>query len=172
MQATSDLGLGTNGTSRAEESLDTWESLARRAHQHFNAGQVESALAMQMKALHVAQRLISGPLLAQRPDHCMAAWVVSHHNLAELLTLRKQPALAIDYLCEAHHGLLLLGDARSHAAEVHSAAWRHLRETHGALLQWQRQHGSQPQIDAALQASARVFDSSCLPAPTQARLPH
>jgi hypothetical protein len=34
-----------------------------------------------------------------------------------------------------------------------------MRETHGALLQWQRQHGSQPQIDAALQASARVFDS-------------
>lgn len=172
MQATSDLGLGAIGTPRAEESLDTWETLARRAQQHFNAGQVESALALQMQALHVAQRLIASPLLAQHPDHCMAAWVVSHHNLAELLTLRKQPALAIDYLCEAHQGLLALGDAASHTAQVHSAAWRHLRETHGALLQWQRQHGSQAQIDAALQASARVFDSACVPAAVPARLAH
>lgn len=172
MQATPDVGPGATGSLRTEESLDTWESLARRAHQHFHTGQVESALALQMKALHVAQRLIASPLLAQQPDACMAAWVVSHHNLAELLMLRKQPALAIDYLCEAHQGLLALGDARDHTAQIHSAAWRHMRETHGALLQWQRQHGSQPRIDAALQASARVFDSSGGPAPAQAPLPH
>lgn len=167
MQATSDLGLPTPAAAPADESLDHWEQLARRARQHFHEGQVESALAMQMKALHAAQRLIASPLLASWPDHCMAAWVVSHHNLAELLALRQQPALAIDYLCEAHQGLLALGDARTHAATVCSAAWRHMRETHGALLQWQRQHGSQPQIDAALQASARVFDSTPAVLPPQ-----
>lgn len=170
MQATSDLSLPSPVPAPAEESLLQWEQLARRAHDHFHAGQIESALALQMKALHVAQRLIAGPLLTEQADHCMAAWVVSHHNLAELLALRQQPALAIDYLCEAHQGLLALGDARLHGAAVCSAAWRHMRETHAALLQWQRQHGGQPQIDAALQASARVFDIEATALPS--RLAH
>ncbi len=69
-----------------------------------------------------------------------------------------------------HQGLLTLGDARHHAAAVCSAAWRHMRETHSALLQWQRQHGSQPRIDAALQASARVFDCTATALPP--RLAH
>lgn len=170
MQATSDLSLPSPVPAPSEASLNQWEQLARRAHGHFHAGQIESALAMQMKALHVVQRLIAGPLLAEHADHCMAAWVVSHHNLAELLALRQQPALAIEYLCEAHQGLLALGDARHHAAAVCSAAWRHMRETHSALLQWQRQHGSQPRIDAALQASARVFDCTATALPP--RLAH
>lgn len=159
MQATPDLGLPAAAATAGHTSLEHWEHLAQRAHQHFNAGQLESALAMQVKALHAAQRLLAGPLLAQQPDHCLAAWVVSHHNLAELLSLRQQHALAIDYLCEAHQGLLDLDRACHGTPEIRSAAWRHMRETHGALLQWQRQHGSQPQVDAVLQASARAFGS-------------
>jgi hypothetical protein len=164
MQATPESRRAGAATARSDTSLERWEQLAQGAQQHFHAGQVESALALLMKALHVAQRLICGPQLAQEPDRCLAAWVVSHHNLADLLALRSQHALAIDYLCEAHQGLLALGDARIHTAAVHSAAWRHLRETHGALLQWQRQHGSQAHIDATLQASARVFGSEPDPA--------
>src|SRR2546429_6035867 len=59
--------------------------------------------------------LIAGPLLAEHADHCMAAWVVSHHNLAELLALRQQPALAIEYLCEAHQGR-----SEEHTSELQS----------------------------------------------------
>ncbi len=172
MQATSHLGRPASGASRAEPSLAAWERLAQRARQHFGAGQLESALAVQVKALHVAQRLAASPLLAQQPDACMAAWVVSHHNLAQLLALRRQHALAIDYLCEAHLGLLALGDACSQPPGVCAAAWRHLRETRSALLQWQRQHGSQPRIDAALQASAHLSDSSRIAPPAPSRLAH
>src|SRR5260221_14579756 len=75
MQATSDLSLPSPVPAPSEASLNQWEQLARRAHGHFHAGQIESALAMQMKALQVAQRLIAGPLLAEHADHCMAAWV-------------------------------------------------------------------------------------------------
>lgn len=160
MQAHPALGLPPATTAPADAGLDPWEQLAQRAWRHFHAGQVESALALQMQALHAARRLLAGPLLAARPDDCLAAWVVSHHNLAELLALRHQPALAIEYLCEAHQGLLDLAGAQGGTPGIRHAAWRHLRETHAALLRWQHAQGPQPQVEAALQATARALDGS------------
>lgn len=141
-------------------SLRAWEQIAQRAQAFAQAGQVEYALAMQLRALQVARRLLASRLLLSHPDHCMAAWVVSHHNISELLVSRNQMPLAIDYLCEAHLGLVNLIQLDSQADNVQQVVWRHLRETHVALLHWQRQHGSTTEIDTALRASVRESDAA------------
>lgn len=137
-------------------SLHNWEQLAERACQMIAAEQLECALAIQVKALHMARCLLHSPQLGFQPDGCMAAWVVSHHQIADLLARRDQLPLAIDYLCDAHAGLLDLLEAQQHAEAVQSAIWRHLRQTHITLLHWQRQHGPWSQIEAALQSSAAL----------------
>lgn len=158
MQATNISHASGQHAAQGDSSLQAWEHLAQRAMQFTLNGKTESALALQIKALQVAARLLAGPLLHAHPDHCMAAWVVSHHNVAQLLEQRQQRVLALDYLCDAHIGLSSIESAQATTPEVQQAALRHLRETHGALLQWQCRHGSSACIDAAL----------CAPMPGQA----
>lgn len=136
----------------AQESLKVWEQRVQSARQYFHHGQIECAVAMQAKALDIARRVMASLLLETRPDDCMAAWVVTHHNLADLCVLRGQHATAAGYLCDAHQGLLAQANGSPDGA-VQQAAWRHLRETRGALLLWQHAHGPHPGVDAALRAT-------------------
>ncbi|WP_245587210.1 hypothetical protein [Comamonas composti] len=133
-------------------SLSAWEELARQATQHLQTQPPQSVLPLLFEAQHMAQRLMASPQLDVHPDHCLAAWVVSHHNLADVLSQCGQQPLALEYLCDAHLGLADLAE-RHASAMVQQAALRHLRETRAALLLWQRQHGTQAQSTAALQAA-------------------
>lgn len=138
----------------ARASLKAWEGLAQSARGHFHEGRIECAVALLVRALDIARRAMDSLLPQQaHPDDCMAAWVVTHHNLADLLMLRGQRALAADHLCDAHAGLLAWADG-SQGGAVQLAAWRHLRETRGALLAWRNEQGPHPGVDAALQAAA------------------
>lgn len=157
MHAVSDFERCQPAQPETGVSLQDWEQLAQRARGHADAGQLESALAVQVKALYVAQQLVDSPALDARPDDCLAAWVVSYLNLADMLALREQPALAAEYLCDAHRGVLALGSAAQHAPSVHQAAWRHVRETQTALLDWQRLYGPSEAVASALQATAQVL---------------
>ncbi len=152
MQATHITRASGQHAVQDDSTLHAWEHLAQRAKQFTLNGKIESALALQIKALQVAARLLAGPLLHAQPDHCMAAWVVSHHNIAQLLEQRQQRVLALDYLCDAHIGLSSIESAQATPPEVQHAALRHLRETRSALLHWQSRHGSATCIDAALRA--------------------
>lgn len=152
MQATNLSYAFDNHAVQDDNSLQAWEQLSQRAQTFLALGKVESALATQIKALQVASRFLAGPLLHSQPDHCMAAWVVSHHNIADILVQRQQLPLALDYLCDAHVGLTRLENTHASNPLVQQAALRHQRETHGALRQWQSQHGSAAYIDAALRA--------------------
>jgi len=134
-------------------TLRAWEQLAQRARHCMQTGQLECTLAIQVKALQMARRLLASPLLHTHTEHCLAAWVVSHHNIADLLAQRQQLPLAVDFLCDAHRGLVQFAHADDSTSALQQAAWRHLRETHGALLQWQRRHGSTPAMETALRAA-------------------
>ncbi|MFT4266737.1 MAG: hypothetical protein QM586_05865 [Xenophilus sp.] len=134
----------------AGERLARWERLTRQAREAHGRGRLESALAAQVQALWLAEELLDGPLLMQRPDDCLAALVVSHHNLADLYCHRGQAGQAIDHLCQAHALLLRLGSDAHVPPDVRQAAWRHLREARAGLLAWQRERGSEPAIEAAL----------------------
>lgn len=167
-------------TAQSSAHLQNWEQWAQRARQYMQSGQIEYALAAQVQALQVARKLLVSARLASHPDHCMAAWVVSHHNIAELLVQRQQLPLAVDYLCDAHMGLLhLLQTGAAESYGVQHTVWRHLRETHMALLHWQRQHGSTAQVDAAVHAAMQESDAAvcrcshaCGDQPTQTEAAH
>ncbi|RYF83339.1 MAG: hypothetical protein EOO29_03675 [Comamonadaceae bacterium] len=131
--------------SRPCADLSGWECLTRAACRAQADQRLEQALAGHVRALWAVEALLDGPVLRSHPDDCLAAWVVSHHSLSDLYRCRGQLNPAVEHLCAPHHLLLrLAADAPS---PVQDAAWRHLRETRSALLQWQRQHGAPPRID-------------------------
>jgi hypothetical protein len=111
-------------------------------------GEPEFALAQLVQAIPLAHQLLRSPYLTVQPDDYLAAWVVTHLWIAELLAERQQLPAALDYLCDAHTALLDLGQ-RTEVPLLQQAAWRHQRETLQALLQWQRQHGPSPRDRAA-----------------------
>lgn len=138
----------------AKPSLLRWEQLTRRANHAAYGGHSALAIFANAQALWVAQALLEGLALQARPDDCLAALVVSHHNLADLYRGVEHPAAAVEHLCSAHYSLVrLLHDAAQPMA-VQEAAMRHLRETRAALQsctwagEWRRT------IDRALAAEA------------------
>ncbi len=132
--------------------LQAWEQRMQRAQALWQNGEQEFALAQLVQAIPLAHQLLRSPYLTVQPDDYLAAWVVTHLWIAELLAERQQLPAALDYLCDAHTALLGLG----HSTEVtllQQAAWRHQRETVQALLQWQRQHGPSARVTQLLQAT-------------------
>lgn len=136
----------------APANLVAWEELAHEATLRLQTQPAQNVLPLLFKTQQMAQRLLASPQLDVHPDHCLAAWVVSHHNLADVLVQCAQEPLALEYLCDAHQGLADLA-VRHASATVQQAAWRHMRETRSALLLWQRQHGALAQIAAVLRGS-------------------
>lgn len=130
-------------------NLTQWERLAQRGHQAILAGQPELALFSFHQALAIAQDLQPNPL-AGHADNCLAALVVSHHHLADLYQQVGLPAQAVLHLCQAHRSVL--------ESSAHNA-WRHSRETHAALLLYQRSHGPHPAITALLAACVQPVSS-------------
>jgi hypothetical protein len=145
---------------KAFDTLRRWEALSRLARQATLENRIDAAMAFQMQALDKAHQLLSGHLLAECPDDCMAAWVVSHLNLADLRALRGEPEQALACLCDAHRGLLQWGCALPADGPAPLAVWRHLRETRSALLCWQGVHGPHPTAEAALRQMPTFTEQS------------
>ena len=124
----------------------------QQAQQWQHAGQDEAALAQLIQALPVVHQLVRSPYLLVQPDDCLAAWVVTHLWITDLLAAHQQLPAALDYLCDAHEQLLQL-ESQATSPQLQEAAWRHQRETLLDLLLWQREHGSSPRIQALLKAS-------------------
>lgn len=135
-------------------SLVNWQRAMRHASQAARLEQLLMSLSCCCEALAIAQQLVGDPP-AGRADDCVAALVVSHHNLADLQLQAGGPDLAAEQLCRAHEALmaLLLGSPeREPDRELQQAAWRHSRETHAALLAYLTEHGPHPAIARALRA--------------------
>jgi len=138
----------------AEPSLDQWERLTRRANDAFLAAQFAIAISAHAQALWVAEALIGSEVLSRRPDDCLAALIVSHHNLADLYRDAGHPAAAAEHLCRPHLTLVELLQDPHFPIPVQQAALRHLRETRTALIAHARAHGSDGAIGQALQTAA------------------
>ncbi|MEG2049038.1 MAG: hypothetical protein RR855_14405 [Comamonas sp.] len=132
--------------------LLAWEQRMQRAQALWHHGEQEFALAQLVQAIPLAHQLLRSPYLSVQPDDYLAAWVVTHLWIAELLAERQQLPAALDYLCDAHTALLGLGHS-TESPPLQQAAWRHQRETLQALLQWQRQHGPSSRVSALLDAT-------------------
>ena len=74
-------------------------------------------------------------------DEAVAALVVAHHNLADLLVAMTLPDRAADMLCHVHDCLLATSQSPARPDPLRAAALRHSRGTRTELLAFVQKHG-------------------------------
>lgn len=139
-------------------SLPAWEYAMRAAVAASHAAQPLAALDGYERALQIARRLIER-LPEGRASDCVAALVVSHHNLADLELERGGTDRAIAHLCDAHEALLELFLDTTRDPSLQQAALRHSGETHVALLSYIAAHGPHPLIARTLELGERALSA-------------
>jgi hypothetical protein len=139
-----------------EPSLPLWETITRQAIRDEREKRVASALAGYERALPIALQLIDAPP-PDRAEDCLAALVVSYHNLADLRVAQGEHDAAAHLLCRAHEALVALSLHTGRPATLRQAALRHTRESHVALIRHVARHGPHARIDAVLKAADAAF---------------
>lgn len=132
--------------------MEHWKSIIEEGNRCFVDGDWVQARERYLQALAEAQLL-----LGRWSDHeqAVAAFVVSHHNLADLHLTLEQPESAAENLCACHERLLsILGnDALPEA--LHQAALRHSQRTYLELLHFIAEYGTFPRTERLLGTSRR-----------------
>jgi len=144
-------GIAAIASPSGEISLAHWERTMRRAIGAARLGQTVLALAVFQQALALARELLGAPPPG-RADDCVAALVVSHHNLADLQAEAGSNELAAAQLGRAHEALMAIVRDPAQDGAMQRAALRHSRETHAGLLRHLAEHGDHPLITRALRA--------------------
>lgn len=132
--------------------MEHWKITIEAGNRCFAEGDWVQARELYLQALAEAQ-----VLFGRWRDHDMAvaAFVISHHNLADLHLQLGQLEEAADNLCACHERLLqALADAQLPEA-LREAALHHSRRTYLELLQFIAEHGAFPRTDRLLGASHR-----------------
>jgi len=137
-------------------SLHRWELAMRRVQESARSGQPQQAERTARAALQEAQGLLEHPSEGREED-CVAAFVVSHHVLADLHASEGAIETAAHLRCTAHERLLALLANCPQGAAVQQAAWRHSRATHSELLHHAAEHGVDPAITQVLEAGCRAL---------------
>lgn len=145
------------GSSPADVSLSLWEAVTRQAMAITRDAGTGPALADYECALSIARQLVNAPPPGRAED-CVAALVVSHHNLADLQTDRGDIDAAASHLCQAHEALIALVVDGDRQVPVRQAALRHSRATHLALVAHVAQHGPHALITHALRVGCLAFN--------------
>lgn len=132
-----DLSDGT-----LQQVLTHWRRTIQQGNEHYQRvapGALTQALSLFQDAL-----LMADVLLEQWPDAdvAMAAYVVSHHNLADTLLRLDEADEAATHLCVAHERLERLRDDFTQPLSRRDAAERHLSRTLAELERFAHQHGS------------------------------
>ncbi|WP_322069442.1 DUF2753 family protein [Paraburkholderia bannensis] len=135
-------------------SLSQWEAITRQALSTARDTGPDAALAGYEQALSIARQLFVAPPPG-RADDCVAALVVSCHNLADLHVEHGDTDTAATYLCRAHESLIALILDADRTASQRQAALRHSRETHLALIAHVAHYGPHPLV-------TRVLRMGCL----------
>jgi hypothetical protein len=127
----------------ATGGLPAWERLMRRGVDASRRGHIVLAEGFYQQALGIAQPLLEAGE-GGSADHRVAAFVVTHLNLADLHRDAERTDDAVGHLCTAHRTLMaLLRDGQTEPA-LQQAACRHSRETHAALVLHLSEHGAHP----------------------------
>jgi hypothetical protein len=134
-------------------TLAMWESLMRHAVDAEGRQQTGLARAGYERALSVALSLLDAPP-AGRVEDCLAALVVSHHNLADLLVAQGHIDAAARHLCLAHERLIAVHLQAARPVSMRHAALHHSRETHVALLRHLARHGPHAPVTDTLEAAS------------------
>ena len=147
----------TEAASPGAPSLLQWQREMRRGQGAALQGQVVLALASYQQAAAMARSLVADPPEGLADD-CVAALVVAHLNLADLLAEAGGVEMAAVQRCSVHEALLaLLQTGVVGNEELQRAALRHSRETHASLMLHLAEHGSDPAILRALRSGCMAL---------------
>lgn len=146
--------LAVSGSPARNPSLSQWESITRQALAVAHESGAVVAFAGHEQALSIARQLLVAPP-AGRAEDCVAALVVSCHNLADLHIEHGDADTAASYLCRAHESLLALLVDPDRTTSLREAALRHSRATHLALISHVAAYGPHALI-------TRVMRMGCL----------
>lgn len=117
--------------------MEDWKRLTRAGNRCYEQGNFAGARRAYVEALATAERWLTS---GEPAEDAVAAFVVSHHNLAEVYAGLDDCERAIDHLRAAHDRLarLLEDDDRP---DLQLAALRQCNRTRLALLSFARDHG-------------------------------
>lgn len=135
-------GLRELSDGTLQQVLTHWRSAIQQGNEHYQRmapGSLAQALSLFQDAL-----LMADVLFEQWPDAdvAMAAYVVSHHNLADTLLRLDETDDAATHLCVAHERLERLRDDSTQPVLRRNAAGRHLSRTLAELERFAQHHGS------------------------------
>ena len=134
---------------RADDTeVSGWQQLTLRANRCMALRQYAAARQLYREALWEAERLLEQSTRHSEPpaagwDALLAAWVVSHHNMADLLDVLDDTQHAHEHLRQAHEGVMKLLAQGAQSGPV-SQALHHAHRTRAALLQFGLRHPGFP----------------------------
>lgn len=121
--------------------MQHWKRTIELANRYFSQGEYFDAREHYLQALALAQVLFER---WRDPSEAVSAYVVSHHNLADLHLCLNQPEESVEYLCAAHERLLEASADPRLPVPLRDAAMRHSRRTYTELLNFIAEHGEYP----------------------------
>ncbi|WP_236207777.1 tetratricopeptide repeat protein [Pseudomonas tohonis] len=127
--------------------MEYWKRTIEAGNHCFRAGDWIEARERYLQALAQAQMLLER---WSDPDQAVAAFVVSHHNLADLHLMLGQPEETAENLCACHERLLQVLRDPGLPETLRDVALRHSRCTYSSLLQFIQEHGAYPRTDRLL----------------------
>ncbi|WP_263142255.1 hypothetical protein [Pseudomonas sp. RIT-PI-AD] len=127
--------------------MEQWKRTIEAGNRCFKAGDWVEAREHYLQALALAQVLFQRWMDA---DAAVAAFVISHHNLADLHLMLGQPEETAENLCAGHERLLQAMADETLPQPLRDAALRHSRATYMELLHFISEHGAYPRTDRLL----------------------
>lgn len=121
--------------------MQYWKRTTEIANRLFEQGQLVDAREHYLQALALAQVLFER---WNDVDEAVAAFVIAHHNLADLHLRLNQPHESADYLCAAHQRLLQASQEARLPQGLRDAALRHSGRTYTELLSFIAEYGQYP----------------------------
>lgn len=130
--------------------MEHWKKTILAGNSCFNRGELIDARELYLQALALAQVLLER---WQDPDEAVAAFVISHHNLADLHLSLHQPEESAEYLCSAHQKLLQVIQNVNLTPALRQSAFRHSNKTYSELLGFISEYGEYPRTSRLLGSS-------------------
>lgn len=131
--------------------MEHWKRTIETGNRCFHDGDWVAAREYYLQALAEVQLLFER---WQDVEAVVAAFVISHHNLADLHLQLGQPEETAENLCASHERLLqAMADSRL-PQSLRAAAMRHSQRTYTELLQFIGEYGAYPRTDRLLGSMA------------------
>lgn len=124
-----------------------WQRTIEQGNRCFVTGALIDAREHYLHALALAQVLLERWGDA---DEAVMAFVISHHNLADLHLQLEQPEETAEYLCACHERLLRVSADQKLPLVLRQAAQHHSRRTYVELLSFIGEHGAYPRTERLL----------------------